>query len=93
MKEGDIIKLSREELKIIEGFMNYPDGFLSEIIRWNDVMPVVNKINQLDCVYHWELTSDTFEIHSDDTFINTGIGVDKVCKTIISFINWYNKQK
>ena len=39
-----MIKATREELSLIEKFMGHADGYLSEIITWNDLMPVVERI-------------------------------------------------
>jgi hypothetical protein len=44
--EGDkLIVKDRSILKLVEEFMGYPDGYLSEVITWNDIMPVVDKIS------------------------------------------------
>jgi hypothetical protein len=37
----------KSTLRQIEGFMNYPDDYLSHILRWNDIMPVVDKIESI----------------------------------------------
>lgn len=47
--EGNkLIVKDRSQLALVEKFMGYADGYLSEIITWNDVMPVVEKIESLD---------------------------------------------
>jgi hypothetical protein len=60
---------------------------------WDWLMPVVDSIAALDEVYHWELSEETFSIDADKTFENVGGGIDKVWKTVVQFIQWYNSQK
>jgi hypothetical protein len=60
---------------------------------WDWLMPVVEKIGSLECVYHWELTQNTFTIYSDEDFQHFGTDIERVCTTIIEFIKWYNDVK
>lgn len=51
--EGNKIKVSRNDLALIENFMDYMEGYLSEWITWNDLMPVVEKISKYHYPEYW----------------------------------------
>lgn len=38
----------RSELKLVEKYMGYTESYLSENVSWNDIMPVVDKIENED---------------------------------------------
>ena len=41
-----VIVEDKESLRLIEKFMGYPNEYLSSIIDWNNLMPVVTKIEK-----------------------------------------------
>lgn len=59
---------------------------------WDWLMPVVEKIGEMDEVYHYELSPNAFSISAEKDFENIGAGINKVHKTVVQFIQWYNQQ-
>lgn len=53
--DNPIIKMAKEklrikdrkELKLVEEFMEYAGGYLSEMISWEDIIPIVEKIEKI----------------------------------------------
>ena len=105
--EGNkIVVKDRNILKLVEVFMGYADGYLSEIITWNDVMPVIEKIEKMG--YKTVLAEWGYKYYQN---IITGVGIIKetidnpskfmgqsdskieaVWLAVVEFIKWYNKQ-
>ena len=50
--EGNELIAERKHLKLVEDFMGYADGYLPQKIRWNDVMPVVDKVESIYDDFH-----------------------------------------
>ena len=59
--EGNKLIASKEERRLVETFMGYADGYLSKFIRWNDVMPVVEKVELNLPTGFTQLNGQTFE--------------------------------
>ena len=79
MDENKIIIKDRELLKLIEVFMGYADGYLSEIITWNDLMPVVERICKTDMKYMFDfnICVDLTEVRiSEETTLPNESGRD-----------------
>ena len=55
---GNELIADRKDLKAVEKFMGYADGYLSEKVTWNDVMPPVLKISK-EPLEHWDGTPCT----------------------------------
>lgn len=86
------IQLSVEERKLLKVFTG--KSFIPQHITWNDLMPVVEKIEykgysviiqQRTCYIQ---SHDTMSIHSTAQFFDTKI--ETVWAAVIGFINWYN---
>ena len=58
---------------------------------WDWIFYALDKVQELDVVYHWELTENGFAIYSDETFENLGSGIEKVWLGIVEFIIWYKE--
>lgn len=89
--EQMVLVRDRELLKLVEVFMGYADGYLSEIITWNDLMPVVEFIEAIK-------NSDDYEIDIFGNCCDIGGKIEKVGKTkieatwlaVVEFIKGYN---
>lgn len=79
--------------RIIEVFMGYADGYLGQKIRWNDIMPVVEKIENLDISTKIECNgiSTTVTIGHISVWQNPSTRIEKVYKAVLEFIHWYNQ--
>lgn len=74
--------------------MNYPEGYLSHKITWNDIMPVVSKVKFISKPFQkwliWkELDNYLLPVYNSLTESdNKGVLV-----SIINFINWFDLVK
>ena len=100
--EGNRLKVSRQELSLIEEFMGYADGYLSEWVTWNDVMPAVEKIENLtdgnNYLYSFEMGKDWCAITTNDFTPETivvksvaGNKMQSVWEAVVYFIQLYNQ--
>ncbi len=94
--KADTLKISMKEFKILLDFMpewNKPTGDSKVMtLDWNCLMPVVEKIEELDCVYKVEYSFNQFAIYSVETFEDLGHGIELVFKVVVEFIKWHNLQ-
>ena len=96
--EGNKLKVSREELSLIEKFMGYADGYLSEIITWNDLMPLVEKIHILREVREILITPGKTRIWlAKGSYIQSphkpgNNSITECWLAVVDFIQWYNSQ-
>ncbi len=60
---------------------------------WDWLMPVVEKISDMDNVYLVEINLGHTAIHSDKIFENLKEGICGVWLAVIDFILWYTAQK
>lgn len=84
--------------------MGYADGYLSQFIDWNDIMPVVDKIIEIDITpapnwsgYRIEIVPRGYVKISGfpmpPIFRNVAIDgslINAVYKAVTAFIQWYN---
>ncbi len=95
--EGNRIIASREDLALLEGFMGYAPGYLSEIIKWNDIMLVVERIDQLG--YPVNICHNCTEMLGKDCPVSSGwedvsdTRMSMCYKAIVEFIMWHNETK
>lgn len=95
--EGNKLRIKdRSLLKLVEIFMNYTDGYLSDIITWNDLIPVVENIE--DKGYTFKICRKRVEIDVDGEFniypkilCKKETKMQSVYNALIEFIKWYNK--
>jgi hypothetical protein len=74
-------------LKLIEGFMGYPEGYLSHRLTWNDLMPVTKKL-----VYVFNLM---FQFNASKR-LKESVGyldIEIAFNAINHYIQWYNQNK
>ena len=98
LESNRLIIKDRTQLSLVENFMDYADGYLSEIITWNDIMPVVDKIESLDCTLEVRIFRNCAKVVPDQfhKFLIPSIETTKieaVWIVVIRFINWYNQNK
>lgn len=99
-QEKFIIK-DRNLLTLVEKFMGCADGYLSEVITWNDIMPIVEKIRGLGYVtvdiydklchiYH-----DNYDPQIDDggfsVYGKSDNNKEAIWKAVVEFIKWFNE--
>lgn len=60
--------------------------------NWSWLMPVVEKIAELDNVYKIEIyPTIVTTIYSDETFEYFG-GIEAIYKSVVDFLKWYNNE-
>lgn len=94
-----LIVKDRNLLRLIETFMGYADGNLSEIITWNDLMPAVEKIEREYCkrfeiiIYSSSCYINKFNGNRYEHFIShVGKKIEAVWRCVVSFLTWLNSQ-
>lgn len=99
IENGKLRVKDRTLLALVEEFMNCPQGHLSEFVTWNDVMPVVEKINATklkDNEFPASVTiyRTTCHINDDMDVIFETSGKDRLIEcvwiAVVRFIEWYN---
>lgn len=87
------VLLTIEERDLISIFMFGESGIYSRKFTWNDLMPVVEKIEsiaptrvKIDCNECTIIGDKRFKVH-------TMVKLHSVYKCIIQFIKWYNSKK
>lgn len=86
------IEATLEDRVLIEVFMDYPNGYLSRRMRWNDVMLIVSKINSLEM----KLKEEQLILRSFCNYIIpiynslVEINIEKVFNAIVNYLKWYN---
>ena len=85
------IKVSKEDRQLIETFMGYADGYLSEWIRWNDVMPVVEKIgNYFNQLSHEEIEEIPIDARMIWDLKICAPTISTVHRCVTDFLQWHN---
>lgn len=94
--ERNIIEASKEDRALIEEFMGYPELFLQTFLRWNDIMPVVEKIEGLGFLTSiGHNSTEIYQIHPmNKTKINVfdgyiGNKIQNTYKAVNQFLHWY----
>lgn len=75
--------------------MGYADGYLSEVVTWNDIMPVVEKIGRLKGV-RTVIYNNCMEIYfygKDILGKQSSVKIESIFIGIIEFIKFCNTVK
>lgn len=83
------VKMSKQDRNTLEQFMEWPDGYLSEWVTWNDIMPVCERICEIDNCADMEMVEA--EGYSDLQIVhNTSIlcHLKAVCERVLEFVKW-----
>lgn len=103
------LNLTIQEQAIISVFMFGQKGLYPKKIQWNDLMPVVESIQNLDESFSVtmgieHMSNLGMSSHYNYCHIENWKGqevagnsgrltlIETVCKAIVDFINWHNKQ-
>lgn len=89
------IKATKEERELVESFMGYTDGYLSQWVDWNDLMKIVEKIREFNCVIAFEICFSLGVIvkvrYNDKWHIYEGNeAIEIVYSAVLDFVKWYN---
>jgi hypothetical protein len=96
--EGNKLKTSKEHRQLVESFMGYADGYLSEWITWNDTMPVVEKIESMGTIIEiWLSLGRGCRIVKAGQILsiantNSNSTIEAVLLAVIEFIKWHRPE-
>jgi hypothetical protein len=88
INEVNKLKISKADRALVESFMGYADGYLSEWITWNDVMPVVEKIASVIIDEKKQRLIQSIQMIEMQT-LGIMSRIEDVCERAIQFIKWY----
>jgi hypothetical protein len=85
----------RSIISLLEEFMGYHEGDLSQLIKWDHIMSFVIRINSTN-KYNVVIFTTTCHINDETDLLfqkSSNNLMEAVLITIIRFIQWYNLKK
>jgi hypothetical protein len=90
-EEGQLVNILTVPLGNDEWYLDIDDEESGQFhTSWDWLIPVIDKIYSSDEYYKYK--SDSIGIFEREVFINTKY-IEETFKSVVEFINWYNKQK
>lgn len=87
-----IIVTDRELLSTVEEFMHYPDGDLPSNLTWNDIMPIVMKIED-EIGFNFIIDEDHVEVPIlNGQIFNEGNKIKSVWAAILGYVDYHHTE-